>query len=105
MGDNVLVFLANTVKKHIRETDVFCRWGGEEFLILTPNSNGNAIKMTENLRKVIDECSKEMSSIPHFTCSFGVAEVRPDRSYMPTIEEADKLLYKSKTTGKNKVSH
>ncbi len=104
VGDDVLVFLSNTIKSSIRSTDTLCRWGGEEFLLITPTDKVNALKIAENLRVLVDTQSYDHASIPHFTCSFGVAETEMHKPCIETIEEADKMLYKSKRGGRNTVS-
>lgn len=104
VGDDVLVFLSTLIKNHIRETDILCRWGGEEFLLITNTDKVTATKIVENLRMMIDTKSYAHDTIPHFTCSFGIAETNQNTPYNETIEEADKMLYKSKRGGKNMLS-
>lgn len=104
IGDNVLVFLTTLIKNTIRSTDILCRWGGEEFLLITRTDKITASKIAENLRKLIDSSSTGHDTIPHFTCSFGVAETQTNKQLIETVEEADKLLYMSKRNGKNTIS-
>lgn len=104
VGDEVLVFLSKMIKNSIRESDILCRWGGEEFLLITNTDKDTSIKIVENLRKMIDTKSFDHNSVPHFTCSFGIAETHANTPYHTTIEEADKMLYKSKRGGKNMLS-
>lgn len=105
IGDESLIYLSRLVERHIREYDVFGRWGGEEFMILTKNSLQNTIRMAEKLRASIDADTKNMEKIPHFTCSFGVISVNEAESEKAAIEKVDSLLYESKENGRNRVSH
>jgi len=105
IGDDSLVFLSNLFKNNIREKDIFCRWGGEEFMILTTNTLEESVKMAENLRKAIDNETKRNEKIPHFSCSFGVVSLTDFNTPKEGIEKVDKLLYKSKENGRNMVSY
>mgnify|MGYP000595394400 CR=1 FL=1 len=72
IGDEALISLGNIIKEHIRETDVFARWGGEEFMLLVETDVNTASKLAENLRLSIAKYTKKNTKIPAFTCSFGV---------------------------------
>ncbi len=107
IGDEALKFLSKLVKDNIRDTDIFCRWGGEEFMILVDMDLKTAIKIGENLRKKIYEATNEELQIPQFSCSFGVVYLN-DKSILTLtdgIEKVDTLLYQSKGTGRNKLSY
>jgi diguanylate cyclase (GGDEF)-like protein len=102
VGDLVLKQLAALVSQSIRKTDVFARWGGEEFAVLLRYSNPMAVmKVAEQIRKRIDNYSFE--TIVHVTCSFGLTSVHPEDSLEVVIERADKALYRAKADGKNVV--
>ncbi len=101
-GDSVLREVATLVSSNIRETDYFVRWGGEEFLILCPNTDiDSALYLSEKLRRAI--------SLHRFpidrgvTASFGVSELLPEDTADTFIDRADKALYRAKLTGKNRV--
>ena len=104
IGDESLIYLANLIKNNIRVNDIFCRWGGEEFVILSKKPFDKTIIMAEYLRNTIDNKTKENEKIPHFTCSFGVSSLNNVTSINEGLEIVDKLLYKSKKNGRNKVS-
>jgi len=86
----------------IRNTDYFIRWGGEEFLLLLPNSNqDNALKLCEKLRSRIAAIS--YSKVGHVTCSFGVTQQRLDDDEATILKRADDALYRAKKNGRNRV--
>lgn len=100
VGDSVLKELTELITRSIRNTDIFVRWGGEEFAILQRYSDANMVmKIVEHIRKKIDEYSFE--TIVHVTCSFGITEVKPDENLESALERADKALYRAKKDGKN----
>ncbi|MCT4663546.1 MAG: diguanylate cyclase [Tissierellales bacterium] len=101
-GDRVLVELSKLVQDAIRSTDVFARWGGEEFICLLPNTKKkDAIVFAEKIRLSIEKYDfKEVGSI---TASFGVADINIDVSIARLIESADEALYRAKNNGRNRV--
>lgn len=103
VGDQVLSKLAVLVGDNLRKSDTFARWGGEEFLILlTETDRDSAKSVAESLRSRIE--SHRYDRIQGITCSFGVTEVREgDSSTNEIIDRADKLLYRAKGEGRNRV--
>ncbi len=102
IGDEVLKGLTALTSQTIRSSDVFARWGGEEFLILIESTTlENAAKMAEKLRKVIME--HEFPDVKKVTCSFGVASYHHDESGESFIGRADSALYRAKESGRNRV--
>lgn len=102
IGDTVLVDLAEQVKNLIRKTDIFARWGGEEFVILLPNTNvKRAVKIAEKTKQRINNHS--FKSALHITCSFGVVSFYPEDDLDSLINRADQLLYSAKNSGKNTI--
>lgn len=107
MGDSVIISFAWCLKK-LRDSDVVARIGGEEFVVILPNtSKEDAFKIAENIRK---ECEKiKMSVNTHtnirFTVSGGVATLLHDRddSIEDIIFRADKRLYEAKRQGRNRI--
>lgn len=101
-GDGALIELSGIVKKNIRKTDIFGRWGGEEFIIILPNTN---ITMAHNLAKKIQGIVEKhkFKTINRLTCSFGVTEMKNADSINSLTIRADTLLYKAKEQGKNRV--
>lgn len=107
-GDYALKHLANILQKTIRLTDIACRYGGEEFTIILPNTNENeAFSLAENIRKTIEKKyfkNQENQPSKNFTASLGVAtldEKTPNE--VELIMNADTALYKAKFSHKNKV--
>ena len=104
IGDIVLKELTDMIKKHIRDYDYLGRWGGEEFLIILPNTNlSNAVSVAEKLRKIIQE--HNFKHIGHLTCSFGVTELKESDTLESLIIRVDDLMYKAKKEGKNRVKN
>ncbi|UWG96055.1 GGDEF domain-containing protein [Dehalobacter sp. DCM] len=102
-GDKVLKEITGLVKSMIRETDIFARWGGEEFVILFPNTDREeALEITERIRKKI---SGHDFASGHITCSFGVDTWYQGEERDSLIQRVDTLLRRAKETGKNKVQY
>lgn len=101
-GDSILVEISDILKASSRITDCCARWGGEEFIILLPNSDINgALTKAENLRALIES---KVSSPSRITCSFGVSDFyKGDDSIDNIIMRADQALYQAKYMGKNRV--
>ncbi|MDP3023853.1 MAG: diguanylate cyclase [Sulfuricurvum sp.] len=101
-GDAVLKALSELLRKQIRESDVVARWGGEEFMILLPDTPlPSAIKMAEALRQRIEVNSFE--TIKSLTCSIGVAEFNPVEEADDLFNRADEKLYAAKKAGRNRI--
>lgn len=103
VGDKVLVEVVGIMTKYLRKADCIGRYGGEEFLILLPETNKkSAAAVAERLRQKIAE--QEFLQVGNVTMSFGVVEIRPKiQSVEDLIKEADKKLYTAKHEGRNKV--
>lgn len=103
IGDDVLKKLAKLISLNVRQNDILARWGGEEFMILLPDTNiENSTKVANHLRKVIDDYifhDKE-----NVTCSFGVTQVNADDSKESALKRVDNALYQSKNDGRNRVT-
>jgi len=100
-GDHVLRTLAGIVRGHIRDSDYLVRWGGEEFLVVSPETGiEKAMMVAERLRKVMGEHIFEYMG--PVTASFGVAEYREGESRDSFILRADTAMYNAKRT-RNKV--
>lgn len=101
-GDKVLVEIAALLKDSLRKSDVVGRWGGEEFLIICPNTDLETVRVVaESIRKRISEFS--FSEAGHQTSSFGISTFEKDYSIESVIDLADKALYRAKQSGRNKV--
>jgi diguanylate cyclase (GGDEF)-like protein len=102
-GDLVLTRVANLIKSHIREEDVVCRWGGEEFLLLLSGCNMQyARDITELIRSAVAGLQFHFNNkIVHITVSAGVAEMHADETLGQVVERADHHLYAAKRAGRN----
>ena len=102
VGDSVLKQFAKILKENIRNTDFIGRWGGEEFLIVCPEtSEENATTLALNLKKQIEETTFE--KVGHKTMSVGVAQIKEEIDLDTLINNADKALYFAKENGRNQV--
>lgn len=101
-GDSVLVDIAAILKANTREVDTVGRWGGEEFLILCPRTDGTgAGLLAEKIRASID--SHTFPGAGHCTASFGVAEYVSGDTAETLTAKADQALYRAKDSGRNRV--
>ena len=103
VGDEVLIEMANLCRGNIRESDIFARWGGEEFTILLPETDlMGAVGVAEKIRLILG--GYDFGKPGKKTCSFGVAEYSKGEDTNTLISKADRALYFSKENGKNQVS-
>ena len=103
LGDTVLKRVASLLLKSIRKTDSVGRWGGEEFMILLPNTTLiQAHVVAEKIRYNIEQAS----IIPQktITISLGIAEHHQESNPDPLIQRADAALYHAKERGRNQVA-
>ncbi len=101
-GDEVLVNIAALLKENIRETDIAGRWGGEEFIILFRADAGGAVANAEKLRKNI--MAGDHGRAGNVTASFGVTRYLEGDSIDSLVKRADQALYRSKESGRNRVT-
>ena len=102
VGDSVLKELTNLIMEQVRSSDVFCRWGGEEFIIFTPHTDvENIERLAEKLRKKIE--GFPFQGVKNITCSFGVTQYIGGEDCEDLIKRADDALYKAKNGGRNRV--
>ena len=104
-GDLVLKALSSTILDSIREVDVFCRWGGEEFVILLSDcSKEKAVSIAEKIREACAVMEFGPDPYPlRITVSAGVVEHRAGESQSELIARADRRMYLAKKQGKNRV--
>lgn len=106
VGDQALRSLAQTCQKALRAIDIFARFGGEEFILLLPETDlAGAWRVAEKLRLSLSDIPIELGEIKiSLTASFGVAEVWPnDETIDGAIDRADTALYEAKHAGRNRV--
>ncbi len=102
VGDEVLKELAYLVSNHLRKSDIFGRWGGEEFLIILPETTKKeAHKLAEKLRNYIQ--LHKFNKIDKLTCSFGITTLKEKDNSKTVLSRVDKRLYKAKQNGRNRV--
>ena len=102
VGDHVLSALSNIVKQHIRNNDLFARWGGEELVLLCLDTKiEQASLIAEKIRELI--ASFAFKDKMKVTASFGVATLPANETLEQLFNNADKALYEAKHQGRNKV--
>jgi diguanylate cyclase (GGDEF)-like protein/PAS domain S-box-containing protein len=101
-GDNLLVELVQFIKDHTRKPDILVRWGGEEFLLLTPGiALPQAVQLAEKLRGLI--AAHVFSVLGTITISIGVTQYMSFDSSDSMVKRADDALYQAKANGRNCV--
>ncbi|MDR5897579.1 diguanylate cyclase [Halomonas vilamensis] len=103
VGDQVLVHLANVLRENLRMTDLCARWGGEEFIVLVPETAiFQARQLAEKLREAI--VATEFPVVGQkISASFGVIEAHHDELMLQVIKRVDLALYQAKAAGRNQV--
>lgn len=103
VGDDILVALTQLVKKNCREIDFLGRYGGEEFLIIMPNtSRDEAKEFAHRIRLIVQKHSFKI--IGKLTVSMGLIEYRENEELKELFKRLDTLLYKAKNNGRNRLS-
>jgi len=101
-GDSVLVEFARTVEANIRASDLFARWGGEEFIILAPHvDSANLHPLAEKLRHAVEETT--FPDVGQATCSIGATAYQAGENEQELIARVDSALYLAKKNGRNRV--
>jgi diguanylate cyclase (GGDEF)-like protein len=104
VGDVVLQEVSKKVKSLLRDTDLFARFGGEEFMIIAPQTTAKqALLLAERIRKNIE--SLQISPLKQITISIGVTEFKEDDTLETFIKRVDNALYESKDKGRNRVTY
>lgn len=104
-GDTVLAGFAEDLKSCLRQSDVICRWGGEEFIILLRDSDlAGARRVAEQIRLLAEQHDYSFSGITvQVTVSAGLTERQTNDSLQDLIARADRALYRAKLSGRNQV--
>jgi diguanylate cyclase (GGDEF)-like protein len=101
-GDEVLRRFAAVIRGEIRSSDKLVRWGGEEFLLLCPETDvPHAVSMLDKLRAAL--AKQEWPQGLRVTSSFGVTSLKPEEDIGAAIKRADGALYLAKANGRNRV--
>lgn len=103
-GDIVLRTVAKKCASKIRKSDYFCRYGGEEFALILPETDlSSAISVAETLRESIEKCSFQYAEESvGITISCGLAQIKNNDTLDKLFQRADKALYKAKESGRNR---
>ncbi len=100
IGDSVLIDFSRVVRKTIRESDIFARFGGEEFIVLAQMaSSDSAHALYLRIKDAIDSHTFEV--INNMTFSAGIAQLQKDETAVQILDRADKALYRAKENGRN----
>jgi two-component system cell cycle response regulator len=104
-GDRVLAALGALLQRQLRTPDLPARWGGEEFVVALPNTDGAGGKVVaERLRRAVEALAIEQDGTPiAVSASFGVASFRPGESLESLVDRADRAMYTAKFNGRNQV--
>ena len=104
-GDEVLSGFAEDIRRCLRDTDIICRWGGEEFIILLKDTNSSgARRVAEKIRLLAEQHTYVFTgSALQVTVSLGLTELHPDDTLQSLIARADQALYSAKQSGRNRV--
>ncbi len=105
VGDQVLVAFSTLCRQQARSTDLFARFGGEEFVILLPDSDLNAAQQRlERLRSDLHTHPVDTAQGPlNISVSIGLASSRPHETLEQLLQRADTQLYQAKTQGRNRI--
>jgi len=103
-GDRVIKVIGRSVAKRLREVDFFCRYGGEEFVALMPETDSaTALAVLEKVRDAIANAAFNYKDQPMaITLSVGLTEFRTNDSLESAFERADQALYTAKSDGRNR---
>jgi len=103
-GDKILKEMVEVMHQNIRESDICGRWGGEEFMIICPNTPlDGGIHLAEKLRRAVEDYSRQLPQ--PVTISFGVTTFCPGDTVETLIKRADDALYLAKKQGRNRVAY
>lgn len=102
IGDKVLLSLSNLVASCLRESDIFARIGGEEFVIILPETGEElSLEIAERIRKNVEKYSFE--PVKQVTISIGLVRHRPEEDLEELLKRVDSALYEAKNSGRNRV--
>ena len=101
-GDRILQIVADVLRKNLRQSDIYARWGGEEFVLLMAHTNlQEAENMAEKIRQLFSAVT--YGNNQPLTASFGVSQLHTEEDSDSLIKSADDALYKAKRSGRNRI--
>ena len=101
-GDKVLEAIGRMLKENTRIVDTSGRWGGEEFIMICPETEcSQAVQIAEKIRSMVEQ--HNFTPAGRITWSIGIAEFHHEKSISSLIEKADDALYRAKKEGRNRV--
>ncbi len=104
VGDSILQAITEVVKNNVRAVDTVARWGGEEFMILMPESDlSSACIVAEKLREEV--AGHPFEQVNNLTVSFGVTDFKSNEDVDTLLKRVDDALYKAKENGRNSVAY
>lgn len=104
-GDNVLRKTADLIVSCMRKMDSACRYGGEEFTVILPETGcSSAIKLAQRIRRIIATYFLAVPDREKITVSIGVTEFDPADSLPEFVHRADKAMYEAKESGRNRIA-
>ncbi len=107
VGDQALRMVAATLRDNVRGGDVVGRWGGEEFVVLVYETSAEAevVALGEKLRALVEASRLDLpQESVTVTISLGATLLQPDDSPESLVRRADQLMYRSKESGRNRVT-
>ena len=100
IGDVVLKSVVNSINDRLRKIDLLARWGGEEFMIILPETNIDNARFVAN--SILEKVSNiKIGNIPKVTASIGISEFNLSEDFKTLIKRADDKMYEAKRSGKN----
>ena len=102
IGDKALIAVARILQNSVRDTDVVGRWGGEEFMIICPETS---LKGAEHVARKIQSAisAYDFEGARTLTCSFGISQCRQGDKLENVVARADNALYQAKKEGRNRI--
>jgi diguanylate cyclase (GGDEF)-like protein len=101
-GDQVLAEMSQLLQSQVRDKDIFARWGGEEFIVLTPDTTlSDAQEIAEHMRKAVKE--HRFPQAGQVTISLGIAAYRAGDTPADLIGRTDRATHRAKERGRNRV--
>jgi diguanylate cyclase (GGDEF)-like protein len=104
-GDLVLQGIADVIRREVRHSDLAARWGGEEFLVLLPQTGTDvAWGVAERIRQRLTEVTQALGRGPaRVTATLAVCEIRDCEAFASALDRADQALYRGKQEGRDRV--